>query len=829
MAKRRHIRIEKAPTTQRYNPQGGGGAFALPKRNRVAHSQLLLQQIKQVRHDATALHPQAPAGSYSVAVEFDSEPGFKLQLDRLESLKKGIEIASAAQDGSSATVHVPKGQLSHFVRKIDEYASKDTKWKRPKNAELVESISSIRLATIRDFWTDSPDLFPEQDQPIWWEVWLQCPRGKEGNQILTAFRHAVGQAIRLDIREVRFGEQAVLLAWCTPKEWEERPNLMDYLAELRTAKEPAGPYLHLAPQVQAEFVRDFLSRVTPPPGNAPAVCVLDTGVSWVHPLLAVGMDKASAFTVNPNWLTGDHHGHGTEVAGLALYGCLTELLPGTEPLALTHRLESVKILPPLGHGKNDPKNYGAITQEAVARAEAVFPDRNRSVCMAVTLDDDWHQGYPTLWSAAIDQMCSGELDDVRRLMFVCAGNVVPQNPGYLYPNTNRKEGIEDPAQSWNAITVGAYTDRVIISAPDLRGWKPVARKGRLCPASRTSMPGGHEWPIKPDIVMEGGNYATDGSGRIDSVDDLSLLTTAKPIPGQALLTTSRDTSAAVALAARMGAVIQSRYPTLWPETVRGLMVHSAEWTPEMIAEFPTNPQRKDRLRCYGWGVPQLEKAIWSAENVATLIYEGQLQPYGEIKKIDQKGRKTSRMGMKEMHLHALPWPADILGQFPNETVRMRVTLSYFVEPSPGQKGWTSKHRYQSHGLRFKVKWPHESLPEFRGRLSREAQAEEQEESHEEVAERKSQGDPLPWAVGLELRARGSIHSDWWEGTAADIASCGYIGVFPVIGWWRERAHLGRWNHVARYSLIVSLETARTDIDLYAAIATQVGIAAEIET
>lgn len=327
----------------------------------------------------------------------------------------------------------------------------------------------------------------------------------------------------------------------------------------------------------------------------------------------------------------------------------------------------------------------------------------------------------------------------------------------------------------------------------------------------------HEWPIKPDIVMEGGNYAIDGMGRIDAADDLSLLTTARPLSGR-LLTTFGDTSAAAALAARMGAIIQSRYPGFWPETVRGLMVHSAEWTRQMLEEFPY-ARRKERLRCYGWGVPQLEKAIWSAENAVTLIYEGQLQPYC---------KKDGIVKTKDMHVHALPWPTDVLQQYSAELVRMRATLSYFIEPSPNRQGWTRKHRYASHGLRFDVKRPTESLDEFRNRLSSEAKEEDQDNGQAEEPIPAPQAGNQPWALGQKLRARGSIHSDWWEGSASDLAACGCIGVFPVTGWWRERHHLGRWDRAARYSLIVTLETPRTDIDLYTAIATQVGITPQIE-
>jgi hypothetical protein len=104
------------------------------------------------------------------------------------------------------------------------------------------------------------------------------------------------------------------------------------------------------------------------------------------------------------------------MAGIALHGSLTDVFPLVGPVALRHRLESVKFLPP-HPGVNDPKDYGPFTMQAVAIAEIEAPERNRAICMAVTADDR-DLGMPSLWSAAVDQLCSGATDDVRRLMFI---------------------------------------------------------------------------------------------------------------------------------------------------------------------------------------------------------------------------------------------------------------------------------------------------------------------------------------------------------------------------------------------------------------------------
>ncbi len=85
-----------------------------------------------------------------------------------------------------------------------------------------------------------------------------------------------------------------------------------------------------------------------------------------------------------------------------------------------------------------------------------------------------------------------------------------------------------------------------------------------------------------------------------------------------------------------------------------------------------------------------------------------------------------------------------------------------------------------------------------------------------------------WIIGANSRDTGSVHSDIWQGTAADIASCNLVGIYPVMGWWSKRTWLGRWHRKARYSLIVSLQTPVENIDIYTPVAIQLGIPVEVK-
>jgi hypothetical protein len=108
----------------------------------------------------------------------------------------------------------------------------------------------------------------------------------------------------------------------------------------------------------------------------------------------------------------------------------------------------------------------------------------------------------------------------------------------------------------------------------------------------------------------------------------------------------------------------------------------------------------------------------------------------------------------------------------------------------------------------------EDLQDFRARVSRDAQDKERGAT--------APADP-GWVVGPNQRWRGSIHSDTWNGIAADLAQRGHLAVYPVGGWWKERPHLGRWERLVRYSLVVTIKTPEIEMDIYTPVEAQVAV------
>jgi hypothetical protein len=797
-----------------------------PPKNPQAHAAELKKALAQAAAESLERRGEsgitvagATPGFYVI---FQGREGIELKLNSLDAQGSGIELVCVRDENGTeqAMVFIPDGKVKYFLKKFEDYATTKTEKGNRKNKDFVERIAQIRLATLRALWTETTLVFPDSKRTVWWEVWLRTSDGLEEERFCG---YAKGAGMEIGKDRLTFPDRVVLLAKGSAQQLSASLDVLNDLAEIRAAKSVKPDIHKMTPARQAEFVQDMLKRSRPAPPNSPTVCILDTGVNNAHPLLGASLSITDLHTCDPTWKTIDHHGHGTQMAGLALYGDLAVFARSAQPIVLRHRLESVKILPP-PPGRNRPDLYGAITAEAVSRVEIHAPKRRRGFSLAVTADPDGNRGQATSWSAAIDALAAGksfdpspkglvylndEEEGPRRLFVVCAGNVDSTDIDHL--SRSDLEEIRDPGHAWNALTVGSCTELVDIDPldPSLKGYRPVAEPGDLSPYSSTSVTFARSWPIKPDVVFEGGNKAHDGVAAVE-VEGLSLSSTYFK-PQEKLFVPTNATSASTAQVARFTGLLAAYYPKLWPETIRALIVHSAEWTPRMLAHVDGARNRGQKemllLRRFGFGVPNVDRALRSARNALTLMVQDRLRPFENTK-------------LCEMKVHQLPWPKQELAALGNTKVRMRVTLSYFVEPNPARRGWRNRYRYASHGLRFDVMLPTESVSEFRKRLNKMALAEDEDKPD-------TSSDAAKWDLGPHMRHRGSLHADTWEGPAIDLAERGAVGVYPVSGWWKDQVQRDRSALGVRYALVVSIDAPEVDVDIWTPVAQQVGIPVEV--
>lgn len=822
-----HIVVPAAavPVDFRTPRPGRGPKHSNQQVDRAAHAKRLLDKLADIDETAAVRAEEQAAlgidGGHGIYLTFEGAEGFDLKFESLEFSPSGIELCAVRKlpNGNvEATVFVPDGKLPFFLKKISAYQDEDTKpakdgKTRPKNEDLVANISDVRVAALEGFFTDLQPLFPAPDVPTMWEVWLR--KSGKLDHVARFKAHAEALGLKVGAEIIEFIDRVVLIVHGTSRNLARSTELLGALAELRLAQTTADFFTGLNGIEQKAWIDELKKRARNPAVDAPCVTLFDTGVNRAHPLLEDVLAADDLHTYKPAWNVDDRKGHGTPMAGLATYGDLTDVFADNNPVDVTHRLESVKLINE--DDQHEPGLYGAVTAEGVDKVEKKAPGRKRVFCMAVTTTDDRDRGRPSSWSAALDKITSGSEGGARRLMFVSAGNTL-MDARKDYPNSNYTDGVHDPAQSWNALAVGGYTEKALIDKTKYPAWEALAGAGDLSPCSCTSLTWRDtKWPVKPDIVMEAGNMGRHPDLAPDYIaDSLQLLSTPQNFALGKQLTTFGDTSAATALASRLAAMLMAKYPALTPEAVRALMVHAAEWTPAMIKHF-TNAEGdieyENLVRCFGYGVPNQRRLLSSADDALTLVAQGSIRPFMR----DDKGEIKTR----EMKLHTLPWPKEVLQGLGGTDVTLRVTLSYFVEPNPGDRGWSSKYGYQSHGLRVAVKRATENLAQFRSRINKV----DREKGDEADAHKETGSWMFKAAHGIY--SLGSVHTNTWTGKAADLAAREYMAVFPTYGWWNRRPNMKAYEKTSHYALIATITTP--EVDIYTPVATSIGIPVTVET
>lgn len=799
----RHLHLRDLGEGRPYKSKTrGGGKAASAVLDRQGHAASLLAALDSLPDIGEEQLP-------GVYLEIEGRPGEPLNTGSLDTsglkLLSTKSVVDGAETHATATLFATADGISNLRKKVEQFRTEDNPPREkdgetipggPRNAALVNSVASVAEAGLRALWRSPQGRFPNTVDPTGWEIWLEPQTLKK----FVANAPAFGVSIGTD--RLEFPEDTLVIGWATRNAMALAVRRLGGVRALAAVSVTADTFDGMDVQDQVDWVANLVARTTFPAADSSGyVTIMDTGVNRSHPLIQPLLAADDRHAANVAWDVDDHRGHGTNMAGLALYGDLTGPVQQPNPVTVFNRLESVKILP---DAQQNPHHLlGTVTRNGVDVVEGVV-DRRRTFLLANTTGEDTpHDGAPTSWSTEIDQLAAGVSGNIptQRLILVSAGNTDNNTFGtgnYLERCDHADNEIESPAQAWNAISVGAYTEKMML--PEAEALVPVAPMGDLSPSSRTAS-WQTQWPIKPDVVLEGGNWAAPPPMRHGW---LSLLSTHNAYP-QRSFTFSHDTSAATALAAKALTELWSEYPQLWPETVRALFVSSARWTDRMRTHLPANPKKGaygPLFRRYGYGVPDLARARASASNSTTVIIEDRITPY----RLDERGDPIHN----ELRFFELPWPAETLRNLGSAEVTLRITLSSFIEPNPSEASRGSRYRYASHNLRFKLNRADEKAEPFMARISKLAE-------QEGVASTENDG----WEFGSDRRDVGSVHIDQMKCRASDLARRNLLAVHPVSGWWRNKAFLKNGIPSIRYALIVELDGSALDVDIYTELKTAV--------
>jgi hypothetical protein len=791
---------------------GGGERPVLPPRNPTTHRAQLIAQLDQLAAAAQARRPETrdPEATREV-VAVHPEPGSELVISSLGDAATDVRVVGVDPDTGVVLVDASSPELLVLRRKLDEFAdpAKLSPTQQPKNAPLIAPIRYVRTATLEEI---GPTLLePMADgAPRWLE--LGCRGGTYDLDASKKSRREIDRQLRRIapdspiVAQLTTPFHIVCYAKLTLQQLRNVIEATDCIFDAQLAEAKIRDSLLYEFDDDIDLSDHHLER---PGMEAPSIVLLDTGIHPKHPLLAPAI--ASTGSVVPGITSGvDVDGHGTQMAGVALHGSKVGDIVAAGTSKAAHWLQSIKISTSESNSGDASARatWAPMTIAAVEQAEASAPNVVRRV-FAMAITADMNPLVPTNWSQAVEQIAYN--DGRGRVFCISAGNADSGDVRIIagYPQLNLVQSIQDPAQAWNALTVGAFTMLDQLPKDDRYStYSTVAPAGGISPHSSSKPLDASRVPNKPEVVLEGGNVAFDGQLPDPTVPTLTTLTTGHR-PNRPLASIWA-TSGATAHAAELAASVWKSDPNLRPETVRGLIVHAASWTEQMEQHFES---LDDRMRICGYGVPDANFACWCARERATVIIEDAMPNAVIVEKprkiLPKRGGTppTVPTPQRIAKFFRLPVDEEALLAHDND-VELRVTLSYFAEVQTFRR-----RAYRGLDLRWDMQGPQESEQAFRWRINKKIR---------EKAPDKHKSKSFKWSIGPERREQGTVQSDRWTGKASMLAGPKLIAVMPVGGWWDQ--YIRFRTKELPFSLIISVRT--TGLDVYSLI--EIGLMPEIE-
>jgi hypothetical protein len=377
-----------------------------------------------------------------------------------------------------------------------------------------------------------------------------------------------------------------------------------------------------------------------PPAGGPSVCILDSGITSNHPLLANNIGHAEAVltaATSPN----DANGHGTMVGALAVFGDIRACYEAGQ-FQSDVTLYSARVLND-DNGFDDERLIIHQMRQAIElfRAE---PYNCRVFNLSVGEPGPWLRDNrrQSIWAECLDLLAR----ELKVLIVVSAGNhnlglgqnardseqALTEYPRYLLePDC----GLCAPATAAIAVTVGGVAQQ---GTPTVRRgmaadnvFRVMANPSEPTPTSRIG-PGLND-AVKPEFVAHAGNLCFDGFGStcrtIRDDEGLAVMSFSNH-PTETLFAFEVGTSFAAPVVSRVAARLWPRLREALGEepdqnVVRAVLATAAS-VPQAALDrvLPLGDHQTVRRVC-GYGIIDEELSTDSADRRVTLVTQGRIK------------------------------------------------------------------------------------------------------------------------------------------------------------------------------------------------------------
>jgi len=749
--------------------------------------QALLQKLDEFSKDVRG------SGVVASVHEIDSDPSQDARLRRVLSedlyaawttLDENQEYVCDVGISCSGDWLLPKRPTRNQRWKQSTWARKEAEWaaKRSKAYDDWEVLQSERLALIREF----------------------------GN--------AYEGRIEGIVEDVDAENEAAIPDSFTVRLRIVARGLKDLVLNCAYVFEAVEPDDIETPQGAAVTESETMQAIvfSPPPADAPAICVIDSGIQEGHFWLteAIDSDTSTTYLDEAAPSVADrvaNGGHGTRVAGAILYG---DSIPDSGSVTLPFWIQNARVL---DHECCMPDQM--FPPELMRRIVTQYSQGTRSTRVfnhSINAASPCRTRHMSAWAAEIDRL-SFKYDI---LVVQSVGNIPLDHPAPMLGVTQLLAGgktypeyldepvcrLANPSQSLQALTVGSVALEVYESA----GWATLVTSPGM-PSAFTRSGLGIWGAVKPEVVEFGGDALRD-TGNPPRVATPDVANACYPALLRSTVdggpAVSRDgrgvgSSFAAPRVARIAAAAQAVLPKQSALLYRALVVQSARWP--TWSDALGADERAALLRRIGYGVPDLERATVNTDYRTTFITDG-----------------DSEIGPGDCHIYQVRLPEDLRRAGTDFDVRIDATLSYAAEPRRTRR----RHRaYLSTWVDWISSRKEERVDAFLTRALRLDEEIDEGGSFGWSLENRGQWGSIPDA----RRSVGTVQKDWAIVKSNQLPRDLCFAVRGHRGWSKDP------DAIARYVFAVTVDVVGQELPIYEPLRTAVqelevelGVESEIE-
>lgn len=636
--------------------------------------------------------------------------------DDLKKISTEIEFVSQ-EDETVVIGFATNAALAQFEARLSSMAAGE----HVTNKEVIYALQSVDgwSAENRKGWALKQQGFPDRDEfMLDVELWPLEDSHQARRQAWQKFEDWLAEQSIEKLDQIKKPELTLYRVRCTAAQ----AGMLLHHRDVRSIDLP--PNFALERSVVFQDIQK-IPDIQAPSAQAPGVVVLDSGIADGHPLLKAAVGEAKSFLLGEG--PHDENGHGTHVAGLALYGDFEKHLRASS-FVPNLRLYSGRIL-----DKHNENTTGFVENQI---EEAVRYFVSKHLCKVFNLsfgdaNKPYLGGHLKGLSVTLDTL-SRELGV---LFVVSSGNhrITEDSPDGLewcdqYPTylLNNDWRLIEPAPALNALTVGSLarhnqTFNSQHNPGDLTEL-PIAHPGQPSPFTRSGC--SIDGAIKPELMAHGGNWALNKYSNFGLVDaGMGVVSTSHQFASGHPFSVDVGTSMAAPQVAHLAASVLHEHLNATANFIRAQLCLNAV-LPEASQQLME--QHKTIKRACGYGQVDETALHRSLENAVTLITDGKIEN-------------------KRHHFYEIPVPPEFTSGGKKRLREIAIALAY----TPPVRSTRIKYRATRIDFRLVAARDLEHVTTMFNKAT-------QKEDYQSIKELAGA------SIGQVARSKGTVQADFWR-------------------------------------------------------------------